>query len=146
MQVKDDLHTRFVFECERGQLELYVGIDAATGEVERTLIGARGVEPPAEVRETAEQLVALANGESATMPALAGDLDQAAVHKQFDEVSALGRCTIDRVHLGSLGGARFVLECANGSTTMTLGLNRQGALRRFFYTKGAADTWRALGS
>jgi hypothetical protein len=142
MDVTDSLHARFVFECARGQLELYVGVEATTGEVEKLLIGARGVEPPAEVRATAEQLVALANSEPATQPSLAEHLDQAEVQAQFDVISALGRCTIDRVHLGSLRGARFVLECANGSTTMLVDLDRRGALRRFSFTKGAADTWR----
>jgi hypothetical protein len=142
MDVTDELRTRFVFECERGQLELYVGVDAAKGEIERLLIGARGVEPPAEVREAAEQLVALANGDPATDFPLADSLDQAEMHKQLDVISALGRCAIDRVHLGSLRGARFVLECANGSTTVLVDLDRLGALRRFGFSEGAADTWR----
>jgi hypothetical protein len=144
MHVTSDLDARFVFECERGQLELEVRLDAATGVSTRTLIGARGVEPPAHVRRAAEQLVTLANGEPATVPPLAARLDRADLQAQLDVISGQGRCTIDRVHLGNGRGARFVLECANGSRTMLVDLDRRGALRRFSSVEGAADTWRDL--
>lgn len=144
MHVTDDLHTRFVFDCERGQLEVDLRVDETTGEVERGLYGARGIEPPAHVRETAEQLVALANGDPATEPTLAATLDQDDMREQLELISAQGRCRIDRVHLGTARGARFVLECTNGSLTMLVDLDRAGALRRFGSTKGAADKWRAL--
>jgi hypothetical protein len=144
MHVTSDLDARFVFECERGQIELELRLDAATGVSKRTLIGARGVEPPAHVRGVAEQLVALANGEPATVPTLAARLDRTDLQAQVDVISTQGRCTIDRVHLGNGRGARFVLECANGSRTMLVDLDRHGALRRFSSSEGAADTWRDL--
>jgi hypothetical protein len=144
MHLTNDLHGRFVFECERGQIELELRLDAATGVSKRTLIGARGAEPPAHVRRVAEQLVALANGEQATVPPLAARLDRADLQAQLDVIAAQGQCTIDRVHLGNGRGARFVLECANGSRTMLVDLDRHGALRRFSSSEGAADTWRDL--
>lgn len=144
MRVTDHLHARFVFDCEHGQLEVELRVDETTGAVERTLFGARGVEPPAHVRAMAEQLVALANGESATLPPLAASLDHAQVQKQLDRISVQGRCRIDRVHLGTRRGARFVLECTHGSRTMLVDLNDEGALRRFGSGSGAADAWRGL--
>ena len=69
-------------------------------------------------------------------------IDVPDMRAQLDVISAQGRCRIERVHLGTARGGRFVLECANGSRTMLVDLDRQGALRRFGSTKGASDTWR----
>jgi hypothetical protein len=145
MHVKNELQTRFVFDCRRGQIEFEPRIDESTGELDRWWLGARGVEPPAHVRQTAENLVALANGEPAIEPTITGKLDQKKVRAVLDSIAERGPCRIDRVHLGSARGARFVLECAEGSMEMLVDLDDDGALRRFAADKGAADTWREQG-
>jgi hypothetical protein len=142
MRVTNDLHTRYVFECDRGQIELELRVDEVTGVAVHTLIGARGVEPSAEVRETAEQLVALANGEPTIEPEIFASLDEDEMRTHLVTISEKGWCRIDRVHLGNARGARFVLECSEGNVTLLVDLNRAGALRRFSASNGAADTWR----
>jgi hypothetical protein len=145
MHVTNELQTRFVFDCQRGQIEFEPRVDEKTGKINRSRLGVRGVEPPAHVRQMAEQLVALANGEPAIEPVITGKLDQTEVRAVLDMIAERGPCRIDRVHLGGERGARYVLECAEGSTTMLVDLDDNGALRRFAAEKGAADKWRRQG-
>lgn len=142
MRINSQLDARYVFACERGQLEVQLRVDPETGVVRRTLFGARGVEPPPEVRRAAEQLVARANGEPAALPALAKRLKSSDVDAQLAVIAGHGQCEIDRVHLGNGRGARFILECTRGSATLTLDLTEHGTLRRFFVHDGAKDSWR----
>jgi hypothetical protein len=142
MRIKNQLDARYVFACERGELEVQLRVDPETGAVRHTLFGARGVEPPAEVRRAVEQLIARANDESAALPALAKRLKLSDVETQLAAIARHGQCRIDRVHLGAGRGARFVLECTEGSATVTLDLTERGSVRRFFVHDGAQDTWR----
>jgi hypothetical protein len=145
IHAKSELQARFVFECERGQIEFEPRVDKYTGELQHYFLGARGVEPPAHVRQTAEQLVALANGKPAIQPTTTEKFDQTEVRAVLDTISAQGPCRIDRIHLASGRGARFVLECAEGSMAMLVDLDHHGAIRRFAADKGAPDTWREQG-
>lgn len=142
MEVENDLEARFVFECERGQLEIRFGVDGSTGEVEHLLAGARGINPPVHVRQAAEHLVALANGDPTFEPGIDSKLDTIDIQEVLAKIAARGPCKIDRVHLGSARGARFVLECDKGPMTLLVDLDAHGSLRRFSAVKGAADKWR----
>ena len=78
---------QFLYHCERGQLEALIGL-GEDGRVNTLLTGARGVNPPAEVRAAAERWLA--------SPAAEPEAEH---------------CRIDRVDLGRLHGALFELVC-----------------------------------
>ncbi len=145
MTVHDSLHARFVFNCRAGQLEIEFQIDKDTGAVGSLRAGARGINPPAPVRDMAEQLLAVSNGEPVAMPEFAVGFDGEEFDAEMDQLSTKGPCKVIRVHLGTARGGRFILDCANGPMTMLVDLNAEGSLRRFAANNGAADTWRTQG-
>lgn len=109
---------RFLYQCERGQLEAFIGLDHH-GRVKKLLTGARGVAPPSEVRDAAQRW-----------------LDSPAA-----EVDAKD-CRIDRVHLGAVSGALFVLACPSGEQTLKVELDRHGDVRHVSVVGPALDEWR----
>jgi hypothetical protein len=110
---------RFLYHCERGQLEALIGLDDH-GRVNKLLTGARGVNPPARVREAAERWL---ESPAATAGKASG-------------------CRIDRVDLGSVSGALFVMVCPTGEKTLVIDLDRNGEIRRSFIEDVALDEWR----
>lgn len=109
---------RFLYHCERGQLEARIGL-GEDGRVKRLLTGARGVAPPERVRTAAERWL--------ESPAA--------------EAEAKG-CRIDRVHLGSQSGALFVLVCPTGEKTLLMDLDHSDVPRRVWVVDDALDEWR----
>lgn len=145
MRRHDDLRARFAYECERGAMEVELEISDNTQRVKHTWFGARGVEPPADVRQMAEHVVALAEGAPGTEPMLTSRLPAKEFQAQLAALSRQGSCNIDRVHLGMLRGARFVLECTHGPMNLLVQLDDDGALERLGVNEGAADEWRMQG-
>ena len=113
---------RFLYECERGQLEAEMRVDAK-GRVTKLRIGARGLEPPAEVRTAAKRWLASPEGR-----AEAAD------------------CHIDRVDLGNSRGALFVLGCPTEEKTLLIDLDLEGDIRRLKVIDHATDEWRIPGA
>jgi hypothetical protein len=113
---------RFLYHCERGQLEAFIRLDDH-GRVATLLTGARGVAPPAQVRAAAQRWLDSPAGEAA----------------------AKG-CRIDRVDLGSLSGALFVLVCPTGEKTLKLELDRHGEVRHASVSDEPLDEWRVPSS
>lgn len=110
---------RFVFHCERGQLEALIGVDD-DGRVNELRTGARGVAPPERVWVAAERWLESPDA----------------------EVKAEG-CRLNRVHLGSVSGALFVLSCPEGEKTLIIDkLDRDGEPRRVVVIDHAMDEWR----
>lgn len=109
---------RFVYHCDRGQLEALIGL-ADDGRVKQLLTGARGVNPPTEVRAAAERWL--------DSPDAAAEADG---------------CRIDRVHLGSVSGALFVLVCPDGEKTLKTELDHGGMPRHIEVFDRALDEWR----
>jgi hypothetical protein len=109
---------RFLYHCERGQLEALIGVDD-NGRVNELRTGARGIDPPMRVRQAANRWL-----ESA------------------DADAAVKDCHIDRVHLGSVSGALFVLSCPAGEKTLIFEIDREGEPRRMEIIDHAKDAWR----
>ena len=151
IRVVDPTKTRYVFDCERGQIELFVAVrDGAIpegkGVLEQTLSGVRGVDPPAAVTNMGEALlltIERPSGERA-LP----ELDGRAGERLAEAVAYLeahGPCHIDRVHLASDTGALFILACEDGESTMIVELDEQGELERLQINPKPLDTWRRTG-
>lgn len=109
---------RFLYHCERGQLEALIRL-GDDGRVDRLLTGARGVAPPAAVRAAGERW-----------------LDSPAAQAEAKD------CRIDRVDLGAVSGALFVLVCPSGEKTLKVELDRHGQPRHVSVIGEALDEWR----
>lgn len=143
MRVVNEHQARFVYRCERGELEIGFRVGPDSGRVTGMWSGARGVEPAPQARRTLDHVVALASGE----PVTGGDLvlrgmGSQQLEAQLDALAGMGRCEIDRVHLGSNTGGLFVLACEQGSPTVVIDVDAVGAIERLKVFDHPLDAWR----
>ncbi len=132
------LNARYLFPCERGEIEAELDLDAATGKIRKLHIGARGKAPPARVRQAADDALAL-------MTRWDRDVFSRRFSSKFeiDEFAPFlaefrdrwGACRIAAVDLGSRAGALYDLDCAGGRRLMIVGVREDGRISRFVLTK-----------
>ncbi len=135
---RTELNARYVYACERGELEVELHLDAATSKIGRLFIGARAKEPPADVRAAADDALALlAAWDRNTFDRRFTDSFEPDAFKRFlvDFRERWGTCRLADVDLGSERGALFNLACERGERLMSLSLSDDGRIRRFLLTR-----------
>lgn len=130
------LPSRFLYPCERGELEVgFVRNEDDPRRLATVRLGARNVEPPAPVREAALGALALmATWDSQRFRALfSDDFDEEETRTFFSEVlAARGVCTLQEVDLANARGALWFIDCEHGPALMKTDLDDDDRIRLFF--------------
>lgn len=127
--------SRFLYPCERGELEVGFVEDDGSDRLRSLLLGARDVEPPAAVRRAAENALRLVD---AWDPERFGDsfadaFDAEEMEAFFAETrETRGPCTLEGVDLANPRGALWFIACAKGPALMKTDLGDDDRIRVFF--------------
>lgn len=134
---RSDLLGRYLYTCERGQLEAEFTLDATSSKVRKLYTGARDLQPPAPVLTAAGRaLDLLAAWDGDAFPHLFGPAFAAGPFERFlaDVRARWGACRIAGVDLASERGALLDLACERGDRLMILDLADDGRIARFLLT------------
>lgn len=116
MWIVDAQNGRFSAPCERGALEVHLGLNR-DGRIVKLRHGAAGVAPE-------EPLASAVAPAIAALPAV-----EAPGFKDREFAAQLGRCELDRTWVVSEFGGLFHLRCEGGAAVMKLMVRPTGAVR-----------------